>query len=71
MIFRFCLITTFLSLLIVNAHSQENPYFGTISGTIVDKDTKQPLQGVTIRLINTKLGAVSRSDGKFIINWCL
>ncbi len=40
---------------------------GTIKGRIIDKETMAPLPGSTIKLLNTKLGGVSKSDGNFVI----
>ena len=41
---------------------------GTISGKILDKDTKHPLEGATIRLINQDIGTASSKDGDFSIS---
>ncbi|HRI31868.1 MAG TPA: carboxypeptidase-like regulatory domain-containing protein, partial [Candidatus Kapabacteria bacterium] len=41
---------------------------GSISGRIVDAVTKQPVSGVTIRLLSTKLGAVSTESGIYKIS---
>ena len=40
---------------------------GTLSGTITDRDTKQPLPGANIILQNTDLGAATGMDGSYII----
>ncbi|MFM7773543.1 MAG: carboxypeptidase-like regulatory domain-containing protein, partial [Candidatus Kapaibacterium sp.] len=40
---------------------------GTISGQVVNAKTQAPLPGATIQVVGTKLGAVTRSDGKFSI----
>ncbi len=40
---------------------------GSISGSIVDAVTKQPVAGVTIRLLSTKSGAVSTESGIYKI----
>ncbi len=37
----------------------------TIRGMVIDADSGQPLQGATVRLLNTELGAVSDSLGRF------
>jgi outer membrane receptor protein involved in Fe transport len=40
---------------------------GKISGLILDKKTKEPLIGVSIRVQNTTMGALTDVDGKFSI----
>ncbi|NOX37015.1 MAG: TonB-dependent receptor [Calditrichaeota bacterium] len=40
---------------------------GKIVGTVVDKQTGEPLVGVNIRLLNTHLGASTDLDGQFLI----
>ncbi|MGE5497120.1 MAG: carboxypeptidase regulatory-like domain-containing protein, partial [Syntrophothermus sp.] len=40
---------------------------GKISGKITDDRTREPLVGVNVRLQDTKLGAITDPDGKFII----
>lgn len=37
----------------------------TIRGMVIDADSGQPLEGATVRLLNTELGAVSDSLGRF------
>ena len=41
---------------------------GSISGTIVDSDTHQPLPGANIILIDTDLGIATDINGKFSLN---
>lgn len=40
---------------------------GSIKGIIRSKMTQNPLTGVTIKLLNTKLGAISKKNGEFEI----
>jgi TonB-dependent starch-binding outer membrane protein SusC len=40
----------------------------TITGKIMDNDTKQPLAGVTIRVEGTNVGTQTNTDGSFSIN---
>ncbi len=40
---------------------------GTISGKLVDAVTQAPVAGATILVVGTKKGAVSTTDGKFVI----
>ncbi len=40
---------------------------GVISGKVYSASTKQPIPGVTVRVVGTKLGAISARDGKFEI----
>ncbi|MBN8545949.1 MAG: TonB-dependent receptor [Ignavibacteria bacterium] len=41
---------------------------GSISGFVYDQDTKQPLPGVTVRVLGTQLGAVSDYNGKYKVD---
>jgi hypothetical protein len=45
----------------------EDVFKGTIKGIVIDKETQKPLSGVTIKLINTKLGVISNHNGEFAI----
>ncbi len=40
---------------------------GTITGTVIDSATRQPLAGVNVIVEGTRLGAVTRDDGTFTI----
>lgn len=40
---------------------------GKISGTALDRATKEPLLGATVQIVGTPLGAASGPDGSFII----
>lgn len=51
-----------LSLIFASAFSQS---VGTLSGTIVDEETGEPIIGANILLVGTTLGTVSDLDGKF------
>lgn len=42
-------------------------YFGSIKGKIINKISKQPEALVTVKLLNTKFGAISAKDGSYII----
>ncbi len=41
--------------------------FGTITGYVVDARTEEPLIGVTVRIVDTSLGAITDFDGYFSI----
>ena len=45
-----------------------NTITGTITGTVTDAVTQAPLQGATIRVIGTSLGAITSKSGRFTIN---
>lgn len=65
------LIIILLSLLYLNGlYSQEEQSTtkGIISGTVISKTTQQPLQSITVRVLNTNFGAFTDSKGKFQIN---
>jgi hypothetical protein len=53
----------FLSLVSLPAPAQER--VATLSGTVVDEETGQPLPGVTFLVLNSSRGTVSGSDGAF------
>ena len=59
-------ILAFLILAGNNVFSQENKG-GRITGRIVSSMTQSPLPGVTIRVLGTELGAISKKDGSFDI----
>lgn len=40
---------------------------GTITGKVIDKETKQPIPNVNVIIIGTTLGSATDFDGKFII----
>lgn len=40
----------------------------TIKGTIVDKQTKEPLTGATVQVLGTTVGAVADLDGNYILD---
>lgn len=50
------------------AHAQDIGPTGVITGTVVDKQTQEPLISVSISLEGTSIGTVSDIDGKFTIN---
>ena len=41
---------------------------GNIKGTVLDKQTKEPLTGATIQIIGTALGVVADIDGNYTLN---
>ncbi len=58
----------FLVLFCTNTQAQDAPELGTIRGKIVDKDTRQPVIGASVVVVeNTKLGARTNSEGVFTI----
>lgn len=40
---------------------------GSITGRIINKSTKAPISSITVRVLNTQLGAISSVDGRFTI----
>ncbi|MDR2813590.1 MAG: TonB-dependent receptor [Prevotellaceae bacterium] len=66
MIFELCLFSVFLVLLALPLSAQ---YTQTIRGTVVEKNTLQPLPGasVAVRLDDRVLGALSDANGHFAI----
>jgi hypothetical protein len=60
----FAFVLLFFS--ISNIYSQDKT--GSIVGNVVDRSTQKPLTGVTVFVLNTKLGAISDSEGNFKID---
>ena len=51
-----------------SSYSQDNEeHTQTIKGNIVDFQTQQPIDGATVRVLETKLGAYTKKDGSFRI----
>ncbi|MFN5865501.1 MAG: TonB-dependent receptor [Candidatus Kapaibacterium sp.] len=40
---------------------------GSISGEVVNAKTQAPIPGASIQVVGTKLGAITRGDGKFVV----
>jgi hypothetical protein len=40
---------------------------GTISGRVIDSASRQPLSAVSLRLVGTQRGAVTRDDGTYTL----
>ena len=57
----------FLSLVLIFNFSYAQ-HLGAISGSIVDKETHQPIEGVNFIIINTARGAASDQNGSFVMN---
>jgi hypothetical protein len=60
-IFLICALVMSLSL-----HAQEVKR-GAITGRVIDKTTKEPIVGATVKVVGLELGAVADLDGKFTI----
>ena len=54
-------------LFVLSNFSLKSQNFGTVTGRIISQATKKSLSGVTVRVLNTTLGAISKSDGSFEI----
>ena len=64
------LVILMLTLLtgVVSAQAQgSSTEFGKISGSLMEKDTGEPMIGVTVYVVGTELGAVTDLDGKYMI----
>ncbi|UCE18570.1 MAG: TonB-dependent receptor [Gemmatimonadota bacterium] len=55
-------------LIIVLNHNIYAGTVGTLVGTVVDKESKEPLPGVNILILGTHFGAATGKEGKFIIH---
>jgi outer membrane receptor for ferrienterochelin and colicins len=60
---KILLINAFIVLLFSNAFSQG--IFATITGKVIDKETKKPLAGVNVLITGTYLGGTTNIDGTF------
>lgn len=58
-------ITLMIIFITANLFAQSN---AVITGSVIDKTTKQPLVGVNIILVGTTIGAATNLEGNFIIN---
>lgn len=58
-------ILILLSVLILNIYTSGQEKYGTISGLVIDKDTKSALIGTNIMIIGSTQGAASDIEGKF------
>lgn len=58
-------ITLMIIFITANLFAQSN---AVITGSVIDKTTKQPLVGVNIILVGTTIGAATDLEGNFIIN---
>ncbi len=45
-----------------------NAQTGSIKGTVIDRETKEPLIGANVLIMNTQRGAATNKDGKFFID---
>ncbi len=61
------LVFALFFLLLILSKSHANEQVGTVSGRVVSKMTQQGLPGVTVRVLNTQLGAISQPNGNFRI----
>ncbi len=48
-------------------YSQNSNNYGMITGKVVNEATQNPLPGITVMILGTKLGAYTSEDGKFRI----
>lgn len=61
---RFCLLMIFSVLAIADLDAQSS----SITGTVLDSETSEPLPGVTVLLKGTNTGTTTDIDGKYKIN---
>lgn len=59
---------TFVILTTLSSFAQNIGPRGTITGTVIDKKTQEPLISVSISLVDTEIGTVSDIDGQFTID---
>jgi len=66
--FWITILFTFLISSIVTYAQTNNERTGKIIGRVVNQSTQNPIPGVTVIVLETKLGAISDSQGRFEIN---
>ena len=57
-----------LNLSVLQLLSEENSQSGTIKGRLIDNETKSPLVGANVEVLDTQMGAATDMDGYYIIN---
>lgn len=62
------IIKFLVGILLLNFNLIAQEKTGSIVGNVIDRSTQKPLPGVTIRILNTQLGAISDQEGNFKIN---
>lgn len=60
-------LSALLLLMFTSATAQENISTGIIKGTVLDRETKTPLVGANLLIMNTQLGAGADANGSFTI----
>lgn len=64
-------ILVLLVIVLVLSHtlnlSAEDNASGQINGRVISELTESPVQGITVRLVGTQLGAITKKDGSFTI----
>ncbi|MCK9212650.1 MAG: carboxypeptidase-like regulatory domain-containing protein, partial [Ignavibacteriaceae bacterium] len=63
---QFAMVITFLILTFSNLILGNGK--GSLTGKVIDKTTKQPIQYVNVVVIGTSLGAITDSTGKYWIS---
>jgi hypothetical protein len=70
--FKDCFLSTCILissiLMIEKSFSAQEPYHGSIQGTVLDRDTQSPLPMANVILENTSFGSVSDEQGRFLIS---
>lgn len=62
---RILIVIPFIFFLVHNSYSQG--IFATITGKVIDKETRQPLAGVNVQIVGTYLGGTTGIDGSFAL----
>ena len=68
LIIRWRIILPALLLVIFIFNLSYNQSLGSITGSVIDKETHQPIPGANLILINTILGTASDQNGNFSID---
>jgi hypothetical protein len=57
-----------LNLSVLNLFSQQTSQNGTIKGRLIEYETKSPLAGANVEVLNMELGAATDEEGYYMIN---
>lgn len=68
MAFKNILMLAIMLFAFTYVNAQESSPKGSVSGKVLSKTSQKPMSGVTVRVVGTSLGAISRGDGSYRID---
>jgi iron complex outermembrane receptor protein len=63
-----CLITAFVLGVSLGGTLRAQGTAGTITGRVIDSTTQQPIASITVNVVGTQIGGLTRADGRFFLN---